>query len=159
MSYGLMSPDNLVDCSLFRVLMLVCAAVIFWVTFIKAPREYLERRKSGRGSGVDELVKRNWGDVSVAAASRRSSVIALLALPVTGIQCLLMGIFGAAYGFEDWLWYLLAMLVIFVTALSARELGWHNVMVPQELRGVPGLMVLRVRRFRDRRRGAGLPEE
>jgi len=143
------------DFSLFRALMLACAAVIFWLTFVRMPQEYLERRRGNAGNGVEELVKQNWGDVSLAAASRRSSVIVLLTLPVTGVQCVLMGLLGGAYGFGDWLWYLLTVLAILLFALSAREFGWPNVMVPEELRSVPGLMVLRVRRFRNRSRGVG----
>lgn len=143
------------DFSVFRVLMLACAAVIFWLTLIKAPREYLQSRKNGTRGDVEALIRQNWGDISLAAASRRSSVIVLLTLPATGVQCLLMGLLGGAYGFGEWLWYLLTMLAIFLAALSARELGWPNVMVQEELRNVPGLMILRVRRLRNGRRGTG----
>jgi hypothetical protein len=66
-----------------------------------------------------------------------------------------MGLLGNAYGFENWLWFLLAMLGVLVLAFLVRQIGWPNLTVPEELRSVPGLMTVKFRLYRDRRRASG----
>lgn len=156
---GVAVENLLVAHPLFRVVMVLSAAAIFWVSFVKMPSEYLERRRRGVPDEVEKLVQQNWGDVSLAAASRRSSAIVILILPITGVQCLLMGILGREYGLNDWLWFLLSILGVLVVAFFARQFGWPNFLVPEALRDVPGLMILRLRRYRDRKGRTGSSED
>lgn len=97
---------------------------------------------------VQAAIENHEGDVPRAAAMVRSGIPILLIPPVVATHCLIWGIRGSGYTVSDWTWWIFSLAVIGIWIVFAREFGWPNIRVPEELRTVPGLMFVRLARWR-----------
>lgn len=149
-----MRYDDLVDALLFRGIMFAGAALIFWYAFVVIPRERLRQRREEKEYDLESALSRHWGDIAQVAASARTGFPLIIGFIVTAIQMLVMAFMGSDLRFDDWRYWLQALAVVGVWVLLARELGWPNLLVSRELRGVPGLLFVRIRRHR-----AGIPSD
>lgn len=141
-----MRYDVLVDSLLFRGTMFMGAILIFFFVFVMIPRELLRGRREGREFDMDSALIQHWGDIAQVAASARAGFPIVVGFLVTAIQMSAIAVMGSDLRFGDWRYWLQALAFVGVWILLAREIGWPNVLVPKELRGVPGLLLTRIRR-------------
>ncbi|MEV0952487.1 hypothetical protein [Promicromonospora sp. NPDC050249] len=132
----------------FKAAMFIGFGGIAWIYLIGLPRELARNRRSGWRMDVQAAIENHEGDVPRTAAMVRSVFPSLLILPIFAIHCLIWGVRGSEYVVSDWTWCICLLAVIGVWIVFAREFGWQKILVPEELRTVPGLMFVRIARWR-----------
>lgn len=148
MQYG-----ELVDHPLFRVAMFFSAVFLLWVV-VAVPREAVERWRSGVRVIPSDLTQRDPEEVYEIAANARSVLPAMIAVAATAIQLLAMAVLGSKLQIEDWIYWGGALAGSAIWAVAVRQLGWPNLLVPREVKPVPGLLMVRLRG-----KGQGSPEK
>jgi hypothetical protein len=143
-----MSYEAFVDGWLFKAVMFVGFAGIAWAYLIVLPRELARNRRTGWRMDVQAAIENHEGDVPRTAATVRSAFPTLLIPPIVAIHCLIWGVRGSEYLVSDWTWCIYLLAAVGIWIVFAREFGWPNILVPEELRTVPGLMLVRIASWR-----------
>lgn len=143
-----MPYETLVDSWFFKAAMFIGFGGTAWIYLIVLPRAMAKNRRTGWKMDVQAAIENHEGDVPRTAAMVRSGFPILLILPIVAVHCLIWGIRGSEYIVSDWTWCICSLTFVGIWIVFAREFGWPNIWVPGELRTVPGLMFVRLGRWR-----------
>jgi hypothetical protein len=143
-----MSYETLVDGWFFKAAMFIAFGGTAWTYLIGLPRAMARNRRSGWRMDIQAAVENHEGDVPRTAAMVRSVFPSLLIPPIVAIHFLIWGVRGSGYIVSEWLWCFCLLAFVGIWIVFAREFGWPSIWVPSELRTVPGLMFVRIARWR-----------